>query len=92
MAGYGTFTKWPLALNLAAFRGRADESCASVHTPKYNSNDKALPLDVRGFVVLAQRELAWPFPPAPRPIAFSSEVDAGSRQENASKQESGARF
>jgi hippurate hydrolase len=36
----------------------ADGSFASVHTPKYNFNDKALPLGVRYFVALAQRELA----------------------------------
>jgi len=36
----------------------ADGSYASVHTPKYNFNDKALPLGVRYFVALAQRELA----------------------------------
>jgi len=36
----------------------ADGSYASVHTPKYNFNDKALPLGVRYFVELAQRELA----------------------------------
>jgi amidohydrolase len=35
-----------------------DGSFASVHTPKYNFNDKALPLGVRYFVALAQRELA----------------------------------
>jgi amidohydrolase len=36
----------------------ADGSFASVHTPKYDFNDKALPLGVRYFVALAQRELA----------------------------------
>jgi amidohydrolase len=36
----------------------ADGSFAPVHTPKYNFNDKALPLGVRYFVALAQRELA----------------------------------
>jgi len=36
----------------------ADGSYAPVHTPKYNFNDKALPLGVRYFVALAQRELA----------------------------------
>jgi amidohydrolase len=36
----------------------ADGSFAPVHTPKYDFNDKALPLGVRYFVALAQRELA----------------------------------
>ena len=36
----------------------ADGSYVSVHTPKYDFNDKALPLGVRYFVALAQRELA----------------------------------
>lgn len=35
----------------------ADGSFAPVHTPKYDFNDKALPLGVRYFVALAQREL-----------------------------------
>jgi hippurate hydrolase len=36
----------------------ADGSFASVHTPKYDFNDKALPIGVRYFVALALRELA----------------------------------
>ena len=36
----------------------ADGSYAPVHTPKYDFNDQALPLGVRYFVTLAQRELA----------------------------------
>jgi amidohydrolase len=36
----------------------ADGSFAPVHTPKYDFNDRALPLGVRYFVALAQRELA----------------------------------
>jgi amidohydrolase len=36
----------------------SDGSFAPVHTPKYDFNDKALPLGVRYFVALAQRELA----------------------------------
>jgi hippurate hydrolase len=36
----------------------ADGSFASVHTPKYDFNDKLLPIGVRYFVALAQRELA----------------------------------
>jgi hippurate hydrolase len=36
----------------------ADGSFSSVHTPTYDFNDKALPLGVRYFVELAQRELA----------------------------------
>ena len=35
-----------------------DGSFAPVHTPKYDFNDKILPLGVRYFVGLAQRELA----------------------------------
>jgi len=35
----------------------ADGSYAPVHTPKYDFNDRALPLGVRYFVALAQREL-----------------------------------
>jgi amidohydrolase len=35
----------------------ADGSFASVHTPKYDFNDRALPLGVRYFVELTQREL-----------------------------------
>jgi amidohydrolase len=36
----------------------ADGSFAPVHTPKYDFNDKVLPLGVRYFVALAHRELA----------------------------------
>jgi len=36
----------------------ADGSFAPVHTPKYDFNDRVLPLGVRYFVALAQRELA----------------------------------
>jgi amidohydrolase len=36
----------------------ADGSFAPVHTPKYDFNDRALPLGVGYFVALAQRELA----------------------------------